>query len=77
MYIVRETFAKASYPCIAEKFGEKNFTNAAKVTILNTIFTHTIIKLISMIKFSQMRAGGEIGENFCVYSTQCHTDYLS
>ena len=58
-------FCQAQLPlCIAEKVMEKIFANTVNTGrhILYAMFNTG--QKFSMIKFSPMRAGGEIGENF-------------
>lgn len=65
--LLDKIFAKPSYPCVAEEFGGKNLANAVKLGVTIIIILCAIFNTgqnISVIKFSPMRSGSEIGEHF-------------
>ena len=57
-----KNFAKPSYLSVAKILSGINFANAVKVAISS--MQSLILDQKITIKFSSMRAGGEIGENF-------------
>ena len=68
-FLLDKDFAKPSYLCIhiAENFCGINVRQCSKKVAISYVHVYAIINMgqkISVIKFSPMRAGGEIGENF-------------